>query len=279
MTMLPYPERMPEHGMDVVVAAYRAIVAVPPPVPLTEIGAVCPIDDTMLSRERSGWSCPTCLACWDEQGRGGMWLGDGQALTAAVVAEDDLEAAGLLAADDRRTCHICRVWINPGHTASTEHWAAIDAAAATVSWQELTEVACPVPVPDGVHGMCWRPRPCPDHDNAHEGLVVLADEQPAVDEDATARLRRLDRRCALTIGITAGGGFGFAAGRIALPWAHLVPDTVVWALAGGLVVVAVTAAGAVQAWRWWPYRHNRVLGTAAELGWDTPAEGEVPDVR
>jgi hypothetical protein len=52
-----------------------------------------------------------------------------QDLAAAVVAEDDLETAGLLNVNDRRTCHACRMWIAPGHTASPAHEMALQESA------------------------------------------------------------------------------------------------------------------------------------------------------
>jgi hypothetical protein len=92
------------------------------------------------------------------------------------------------------------------------------------------------------------------------------DEQP-VSDGAAARRLRLDHRCALVGGAAAVCGIGYAAGQLARPWTHLMPDTPVWAVAGGPVAGAVMVVGAVGVWRWrsgwWPYRHNRVLGTAA----------------
>ena len=49
-------------------------------------------------------------------------------LAAALADEDNRESAGLLSADDRRTCHTCRTWATDTHTASAAHWAAVDAA-------------------------------------------------------------------------------------------------------------------------------------------------------
>src|SRR5206468_3459751 len=97
----------------------------------------CPVDDTLLLAAARGWYCPTCLACWDPQGRCGTWLAGDPSLATALVADDILEAAGLLAAADRRTCHTCRTWVDSDHVKDAAHWAAIDAAANPVPWPQV----------------------------------------------------------------------------------------------------------------------------------------------
>jgi hypothetical protein len=248
MTMLPNDPRM-----DVVLVAYRAMRPAPPDVRLDELGAVCPVDDTMLMDELRGLCCPTCLAWWDRRGRAGMWLADDRGLAAAVVAEDDLEAAGLLAADDRRTCHTCQVWASPAHVASWAHWSAIDKAADTVTpedvvtYPELGEPVdgCSDPICRAVCGNC-RPWLWPDGLDHDVDQVVLDGQlvdEPA--DDVTQRLRRLDRRCAGAVAAAVVvAGSGYAAGRVMRPYEHLVPDALIWALAGllfaaGAVVLAV----------------------------------------
>jgi hypothetical protein len=185
------------------VVTYRAMLPAPPDVRLDEIGAVCPVDDTVLTVGLRGWCCPTCLAWWDLRGRCGMWLTDDRALAAEVAGED----------------------VDP----------------------------------------------------------MVFDGQLVDEHDESARLRRLDRRCALAVAVATVCGVGYSVGWLSRPWAHLVPDSVVWAVAVGLVAVTVAGLGAA-AWRWWagwwPYRHNRVLGTVSELGWDTSDEfGRPGDAR
>jgi hypothetical protein len=97
--------------------------------------------------------------------------------------------------------------------------------------------------------------------------TVVPDEHDASDDEA-ARLRRLDRRCALAIGLATVCGCGYAAGQLARPWTHLLPDSVLLTIASTLITVSVAGVGVVAVRRlvdWWPYRHNRVLGTAAEM--------------
>jgi len=95
------------------------------------------------------------------------------ALTLTLAAEDAAEAAGRLTADGRRTCSTCQTWATPEHLTSDEHWRTIDTASRRVTDEQLAEVTCMVPVPDGVNGKCWRPLPCPDHAlSLAEGLAL-----------------------------------------------------------------------------------------------------------
>jgi hypothetical protein len=77
-----------------------------------------------------------------------------------LAAEDAAEDAGLLGADDRRTCHTCRAWAtgahvtSPGHLAATfadpqyvAAWAATRAPAASVEHETTVEPAlAPAPL-------------------------------------------------------------------------------------------------------------------------------------
>ncbi|MEV0732410.1 hypothetical protein [Polymorphospora sp. NPDC050346] len=53
----------------------RRVYATPPDVHL-ELGAWCPLDDTVLrcTKTLGGWACDTCWAAWDLQGQSGRWL-------------------------------------------------------------------------------------------------------------------------------------------------------------------------------------------------------------
>lgn len=98
---------------------------------------------------------------------------------------------------------------------------------------------------------------------------------------APQRLRRLDRRLATTVAAGMGAAFTFAAGRQARPVADAVPVELVWAVVVLLAVVAgVAGVMAVCQWyaEWAPYRHNRVLGPAAEPA-PLAAEQAVSDGR
>src|SRR4051794_11345428 len=111
-----------EPGMDAVVAAYRQTCPGPPDLRLDDVGAVCPVDDTILIEELDGWSCPTCLAWWNQLGCSGLWL-SGAGWFAAWVTEDVLGAPGLLPAAGGRPCHTCRTWVNAAHVAAgAAHW-------------------------------------------------------------------------------------------------------------------------------------------------------------
>ncbi|MGC9670973.1 hypothetical protein ACNTMW_31050 [Planosporangium sp. 12N6] len=245
---------------------WRGVYRVPPDVRLDTVGPYCPLDDSVLLVEPSGWCCPRCGAVWDVRGRHGQWLTAATVLERLIVAEDAAETAGMLTADERQTCHTCRTWASAEHTASAAHWAAVDAAADRVTDAELAETVCMVAAPDGVRGMCWRPRPCPDHE-------VLAGE--VVDEPA-ARLRRVDRLLAATIGAGVVAGAGYGTGHLVRPWGHAVPDEVVWALVGALAIAGAAGVAVALLWRW--LDACRGVGAVDEPGVAT-AEGEVPDGR
>ncbi|WP_053065424.1 hypothetical protein [Micromonospora sp. RV43] len=51
----------------------REVFPVPPVLRLDDVGALCPLDDVVLTRETDGWSCPACGAAWNPQGRDGWW--------------------------------------------------------------------------------------------------------------------------------------------------------------------------------------------------------------
>ncbi|MFI7074925.1 hypothetical protein [Micromonospora sediminicola] len=51
----------------------REVFPVPPVLRLADVGAFCPLDDSVLAREVDGWSCPVCGAAWDHAGRDGWW--------------------------------------------------------------------------------------------------------------------------------------------------------------------------------------------------------------
>jgi hypothetical protein len=51
----------------------REVFPVPPALRLDDVGALCPLDDVVLTRETDGWSCPACGAAWNPQGRDGWW--------------------------------------------------------------------------------------------------------------------------------------------------------------------------------------------------------------
>jgi len=51
----------------------REVFPVPPVLRLADVGAFCPLDDSVLAREVDGWSCPACGAAWDHAGRDGWW--------------------------------------------------------------------------------------------------------------------------------------------------------------------------------------------------------------
>lgn len=51
----------------------RQVFPVPPSLRLDDIGALCPLDDVVLTRQVDGWACPSCGAAWDHQGHNGWW--------------------------------------------------------------------------------------------------------------------------------------------------------------------------------------------------------------
>lgn len=105
------------------------------------------------------------------------------------------------------------------------------------------------------------------------GMWLHGDNATAV--TTSSRLRRLDRRLATAIGVTAAGAAVFAAGRQLGPVGDEIPTELVWAV----VVLLVLIAGALPVWAWLARRVERaryaggeVVGTCAELGLpDDPA--------
>jgi hypothetical protein len=105
------------------------------------------------------------------------------------------------------------------------------------------------------------------------GMWLHGDNATAV--TTSSRLRRLDRRLATAIGVTAAGAAAFAAGRQLGPVGDEIPTDLVWAV----VVLLVLIAGALPVWAWLARRVERaryaggeVVGTCAELGLpDDPA--------
>lgn len=89
-----------------------------PPDVRWDLGAFCPLDDTLLQTEPAGWSCPSCGAVWDHAGDHGWWLTGGTDLAARLAAEDALQEAGLVTNEQRSTCSTCRAWVTFDHTAS-----------------------------------------------------------------------------------------------------------------------------------------------------------------
>lgn len=87
-----------------------------PPDVRWDIGAFCPLDDTLLQQEPQGWSCPACGAAWDHAGERGWWLTAGTDLAVRLAAEDALQTAGLVAVEQRSTCPTCHGWVTFGHT-------------------------------------------------------------------------------------------------------------------------------------------------------------------
>jgi hypothetical protein len=77
------------------------------------------------------------LVCRVRPGRARLTLTTDDAgavgLARLLAAEDAAEAAGLLTADDRRTCHTCRAWATTGHVAGPAHQAELAAATATLT--------------------------------------------------------------------------------------------------------------------------------------------------
>lgn len=103
-----------------------------------------------------------------------------------------------------------------------------------------------------------------------EGQVLaVVDGDPA----AVARLRRVDRWAAGAVGAGAVAGLGYAAGRAVRPHADLVPDDLIWALAGVLAAAAVVLLVVAVLLRWHDarrYAGNELLG---------PTGSEVSDGR
>jgi hypothetical protein len=89
-----------------------------PPDVRWDLGAFCPLDDTLLQPEPAGWSCPSCGAAWDHASDHGWWLTAGTDLAARLQAEDALQAAGLVTDEQRSTCSTCSAWVTFDHTAS-----------------------------------------------------------------------------------------------------------------------------------------------------------------
>jgi hypothetical protein len=115
---------------------------VPPPAPpdvRLELGAWCPLDDTLLRLELTGWSCPACGAAWDHAGTTGWWISGGVDLATRLLAEDGLETAGLMLAVHRSTCGSCRVWITPGHIGSDTHAARAGHGVGAGVWVDLDD--------------------------------------------------------------------------------------------------------------------------------------------
>lgn len=219
-----------------------------PPQVRWDLGAFCPVDDTLLQVEPAGWSCPACGAAWDHAGDHGWWLTNGTDLAARLAAEDALQEAGLVDVGQRSTCHSCRAWVTFDHTAAHASDVASDVASGDV--------------PTANAGS-----------RSGRRAVIVA-----------AVLVETSLLCQLAGYLTRDR------------WAHLLPAGLAWWIASGLAAAAAGAAAITVGWRlaqrwwggWWPYRHNQVLGTAAELGWDLPAEthaasgaaeGGVPDER
>lgn len=92
-----------------------------PPDVRWDLGAFCPLDDTLLQPESSGWSCPACGAAWDHAGDRGWWLTSGTDLAARLTTEDALQEAGLVTDEQRSTCPTCRVWVTFGHAEHADH--------------------------------------------------------------------------------------------------------------------------------------------------------------
>ena len=82
------------------------------------------------------------------------------------------------------------------------------------------------------------------HGSVPDGQIV---DEPA---DDAARLRRLDRRCAAVVAVTVIVGAGYTAGRAIGPDEHLVPDALVWALAGLLFAAGVVLLAVALLLRW-----------------------------
>jgi hypothetical protein len=76
------PEKTAPTGAKVVVLRatqgeidLRNLFDTPPDLRLDDVGAICPIDDTVLVTTRpAGLACPECLAAWPMSGRDGRWV-------------------------------------------------------------------------------------------------------------------------------------------------------------------------------------------------------------
>lgn len=121
--------------------SWREVYPAGPPDVRLDIGPWCPLDGCRLEPEVIGWFCPRCGAAWSFRGTAGQWLVGGADLVARLMVEDAAEDEGLMPAERRTTCRLCRAWASPAHLDGGGHQAAVAAAVATTRRRRVDRAA------------------------------------------------------------------------------------------------------------------------------------------